>query len=254
MITIKTKKDIEILKEGGKILAKTLKEVSKMVKPGVCAKDLEDFAYKFIIDHDAKPAFLNYSADFMEKPFPATLCVSKNDIIVHGVPTKDLIFYEGDIVSIDCGLIYKNLYTDSAVTVGVGKVSKEHENLMKVTKESLFKGIKMAKKGNTLGDIGHAIQTHIEKNGFSVIKELIGHGVGYQLHEEPEVYNFGIPNSGIKLQAGYVLALEPMATKNETNTTQTDNDEFKTANDEYAAHFEHTIVVTDGEPIVVTKS
>lgn len=252
MITIKTKKDIEILKEGGKILAKVLKEVSKMVKPGVCAKDLDDFAYKFIIDHDSKPAFLNYSADFMDKPFPATLCVSKNDIIVHGVPTKDLIFYEGDIVSIDCGLVYKNLYVDSAVTVAVGKIKPEHQKLMKVTKEALEKGIKMAKKNNTLGDIGHAIQSHIEKNGFSVIKELIGHGVGYQLHEEPEIYNFGIPNTGIKLQPGYVLALEPMATKTETTITQTDNDEFKTANDEYAAHFEHTIVVTEREPIKVT--
>lgn len=254
MITIKTKKEIEILKIAGKILAKTLTNVSKMIKPGVNAKTLDDYAYKFIIDNDCQPAFLNYKADFMSKPFAGTLCVSKNDIIVHGLPTKNLVLNEGDIVSIDCGLCYKNLYVDSAITVPVGKIDNLSKKLLLATKESLFKGIKMAKKNNTIGDIGHAIEKHLLSKGFSPIKELIGHGVGYQLHEEPEIYNFGIPNSGIKLKPGYVLALEPMATKNSTTIIQTDNDEFKTANNEYAAHFEHTIVVTEGEPIVVTKN
>ncbi len=253
MITIKTKKEIEILKEGGQILKKTLENVSKLVKPGISAKILDDYAYKFILDNNCQPAFLNYKADFMSQPFSGTLCVSKNDIIVHGLPTKDLILHEGDIVSIDCGLIYKNLYVDHAITLPVGKVDKEITKLLKTTKESLMKGIKMARKGNTIGDIGHAIQSHVEANGFAVIKELIGHGVGYQLHEEPEIYNFGIPNSGIKLKPGFVLALEPMATKSQTSIVQTDNDEFKTENGEYAAHFEHSIVITEKEPIILTK-
>lgn len=253
MITTKTEKDIKLMKVGGKILKKTLLQVSKLVKPGVNGLILDNFAYKFITENDCIPAFLNYKTDFMSTPFPATLCVSKNNVIVHGVPDKNLILNDGDIVSIDCGLSYKNLYVDSAITVCVGKVDLKTKKLIQTTKESLNKAISVAKAGNTIGDIGFAIQNHVEKNGFNVIRELVGHGTGYQLHEEPEVYNFGIKKSGIKLKPGYILAIEPMATFDRTIVTQNDNDEFVTGNDQVSAHFEHTIVITNEDPIVVTK-
>lgn len=253
MITTKTKKDIEIMKVGGKILKKTLLQVSKMIKPGINGLTLDNFAYTFITENHCIPAFLNYKTDFMSKPFPATLCISKNNVIVHGVPSKNLILNDGDIVSIDCGLSYKNLYVDSAITVCVGKVDKKIKKLVDTTKESLLKAIYVCKKGNTIGDIGNAIETHVKKNGFNVVKELVGHGTGYCLHEEPEIYNFGIPHSGIKLKPGYVLAIEPMATFDETNICQNDKDEFVTANDQVSAHFEHTIVITDNSPIILTK-
>jgi methionyl aminopeptidase len=253
MITIKTQKEIEIMKVGGKILKKTLQKVSEMIQPGITGLTLDDFAYKFIAENNCKPAFLNYKADFMAKPFPGTLCISKNNVVVHGVPSKNLILNEGDIVSIDCGLSYKDLYVDSAITVAVGKIDPKIKKLMNATKESLNQAIHACKKRNTIGDLGFAIQTHVEKNGFAVIRSLVGHGVGYQLHEEPEIYNFGIRKSGITLKPGYVLAIEPMATFNSTDVIQNNKDEFVTENDEVAAHFEHTVVVTNGEPLVLTK-
>jgi len=253
MITIKTQKEIEIMKVGGKILKKTLQKVSEMIQPGITGLALDDFAYKFIAENNCKPAFLNYKADFMAKPFPGTLCISKNNVVVHGVPSKNLILNEGDIVSIDCGLSYKDLYVDSAITVAVGKIDPKIKKLMNATKESLNQAIHACKKRNTIGDLGFAIQTHVEKNGFAVIRSLVGHGVGYQLHEEPEIYNFGIRKSGITLKPGYVLAIEPMATFNSTDVIQNNKDEFVTENDEVAAHFEHTVVVTNGEPLVLTK-
>lgn len=253
MITVKTKEDIEKLKVGGKILARVLKTLAKAVKPGVSGKELDDLAYKLITESGCLPAFLNYKADFMDDPYKAALCISVNEVVVHGFPTKELILNEGDIVSLDCGLIYKNLYTDSAITVPVGKVSKEATKLMRVTKEALLKAIYVAKAGNTLGDIGFAIQSHIEKNGFNVIKDLIGHGVGYNLHESPDIFNYGTPHSGITLRPGYVLALEPMATIGETVVVKDSNEAFKTQNNQIAAHFEHTIVITDKDPIIITK-
>ncbi|MDD4784787.1 MAG: type I methionyl aminopeptidase [Candidatus Pacebacteria bacterium] len=253
MITIKTKKDIEVMKVGGKILKKTLSQVAQIIKPGIDGLTLDNFAYKFITENNCTPAFLNYKANFMSTPFPATLCVSKNNVIVHGVPSKKLILNDGDIVSIDCGLSYKNLYVDSAITVCVGKVDPKTKKLIKSVKDSLNQAIRVAKAGNTIGDIGYAIQKQVETDGFNVIRELVGHGVGYQLHEEPEIYNFGIKNSGIKLKPGYVLAIEPMATFDKTIVTQNDDDEFVTGNDQVSAHFEHTIAITDKEPIVLTK-
>ena len=253
MITTKNAKDIEIMKIGGKILKKTLLQVSKMIVPGMDGLTLDNFAYKFITDNNSIPAFLNYKADFMSKPFPSTLCISKNNVIVHGIASKDLILNDGDIVSIDCGLSYKDLYVDSAITVCVGNVDKRTKQLVNATKESLNRAIFACKKGNTIGDIGYAIQSHVEKSGFNVIKELVGHGTGYQLHEEPEVYNYGIMHSGIKLKPGYVLAIEPMATFDKTTVAQNNKDEFVTANDQVSAHFEHTVVITEKDPIVLTK-
>jgi methionyl aminopeptidase len=253
MITIKTAKEIETMKVGGKILKKTLQKVAEMIKPGMDGLTLDNFAFKFITENGCKPAFLNYKADFMSKPFPGTLCISKNNVVVHGVPSAKLIFNEGDIVSIDCGLSYKDLYVDSAITVAVGKVDAKTKKLINATKEALNQAIHACKKGNTIGDLGFAIQTHVEKNGFAVIKSLVGHGVGYQLHEEPEIYNFGIRKSGITLKPGYVLAIEPMATFTSTDVVQNDFDEFVTENDEVAVHFEHTIVITNGEPLILTK-
>ncbi len=253
MITTKTEQDIKLMKIGGKILKKTLLQVSKLIKPGIDGLTLDNFAYKFITENDCIPVFLNYKTDFMSNAFPATLCVSKNNVIVHGVPSSKLILNDGDIVSIDCGLSYKNLYVDSAVTICVGNVDKKIKKLIQTTKESLDQAIRVAKVGNTIGDIGFAIQNHVEKNGFNVIRELVGHGVGYQLHEEPEIYNYGIKHSGIKLKPGYTLAIEPMATFDRTIVVQNDNDEFVTGNNQVSAHFEHTIVITNKGPIVLTK-
>lgn len=253
MITIKTKEDIEKLKEGGKILAKVLKTIAKNIKPGVTGKELDDLAYKLIKEHNCEPAFLNYKADFMDNPYMATLCVSKNDVVVHGFPNSELVLSDGDIVSIDCGLIYKKLYTDSAITVPVGKVSREATKLMRVTNEALQKAIYECKAGNMLGDIGFAIQNHVEKNGFNVIRELVGHGVGFNLHESPEIFNFGTPHTGITLRPGMVIAIEPMATFSRTTVIQDKDESFKTENGEIAAHFEHTIAITVKGPIIITK-
>lgn len=253
MITIKSKKDIEILKIGGKILRKTLLQVSKLIKPGIDGLTLDNFAFNFIKDNNCFPAFLNYKAGFMSTPFPSTLCLSKNNVIVHGVASKDLILNDGDIVSIDCGLSYKNLFVDSAITVCVGNVDKKTKRLINITKESLNKAIYMCKNGKTVGDIGYAIETHVNKNSFHVIKELVGHGTGFQLHEDPEIYNYGIPGSGIKLKPGYVIAIEPMATFDQTSVVQNERDEFVTENNQVAAHFEHSIAITDKEPIILTK-
>jgi methionyl aminopeptidase len=255
VITIKTKEEIEILKEGGKRHAFILSELAKMVKPGISTNDLEELALKLISEGGDKAAFLNFKPRGAKRPFPAALCVSVNNEIVHGIPNEDsLILQEGDVVSLDLGLVHGGLITDSAITVGVGKLSVEDRELIEHCRESLALGIKAAKGGNRTGDIGHAIESFIRPLGYGICEGLSGHGVGYKVHEDPYVPNEGKVGTGEKLKPGMVIAIEPMITLGTSRIVLAkDGYAYKTADGSKAAHCEHTIVITEGNPIIVTK-
>ena len=245
MISIKTAKEIKILREGGKILASVLREVAKKVKPGVPTIELDELAEKLIREAGGEPSFLNYKTRYDKISYPASLCVSKNDEVVHGIPSEDKILIEGDIVSLDLGMKYKGLYTDMAITMPVGEIDEKAKKLIEVCKKSLSKGIKAARSGATISDIGFAVQSYVEKRGFKVVRNLAGHGVGYEVHEEPEIPNFGRKGTGEILKEGMVLALEPMITDGSYEIfLDNDNWTWKTKDGSLAAHFEHTIVVT----------
>ncbi|MES2436526.1 MAG: type I methionyl aminopeptidase [Patescibacteria group bacterium] len=255
MITIKSQKEIEILREGGKRLASILAEVVKEVKAGVSTDYLNTFAENLIKKGGDKSAFLNYKPKGADRPFPASLCVSVNDEVVHGIPNeKPKVLEEGDVVSLDLGLIHKKMFTDHAVTVAVGKPSKDVQKLITITKEGLMMGIKAAKPGKTTGDIGFAIESHANPHKLGIVEELAGHGVGYSVHEEPFVPNYGRPGEGVLLKPGMVLAIEPMFTLG-TADIDFDDDGYtvRTSDGSMAAHFEHTIVITeDGAEILTT--
>src|SRR3989339_1091600 len=202
---IKTPEEIEVLKVGGKILANVLRRVAKAVKPGASTFELDVLARKFIKEAGVTPSFENFG----EPPYPAALCTSVNECLVHGIP-RDQVLKAGDIIGLDCGVWYKGLCTDAAITVPVGKVVKETRQLLNVTQKSLELALAQVKPGKTLGDIGHAVQSYVEKFGYGVIRELVGHGVGYGVHEEPRIPNYGQPNTGMVLEPGMVLAIEPM--------------------------------------------
>lgn len=245
MITIKTLEEIKILKEGGKILAFILHEVAKKVKPGIATIELDALAEKLIRGAGGEPSFKNYKTRDDKIPYPASLCVSINDEVVHGIPSKDRILIEGDIVSLDLGMKYRSLYTDVAITVPVGEIDDGAKKIIEVCKKSLNKGIRSAKEGKHIGDIGFAIQTYVEKNKFNVVRVLVGHGVGYKAHEEPEIPNFGEKGAGEILKEGMVLALEPMIAEGSHEIILSrDNWTWKTKDGSLSAHFEHTIVVT----------
>lgn len=255
MTTIKTPEEIEILKEGGKRLAFVLREVSKQVVAGVSTQDLEDYARKLITDAGDTPSFLNYKPRGARRPFPAAMCVSINNEIVHGIPNESpRIIQDGDIVSLDLGVTHKGLITDSAVTVGVGTLKDEDRKLIEHCREALALGIKAAKAGKHIGDIGYAIESFARPLGYGMSEGLSGHGVGYKVHEDPYVPNEGRPGEGELLRPGMVLALEPMLTLG-TDKIVLDKDgyTYKTADGSNAAHWEHSIVITDDEPIVLTK-
>jgi len=252
VIYFKTAEDIKILREGGKKLALILKKVTQAVKPGISTADLDKLAFNLISKYGGKPSFLNYQPSFADKPFPATLCTSINATVVHGAPSEEKILKQGDIISLDIGMEYKGLFTDMAITVGVGKIKPIYEKLIKTTKESLDQAIKMSKVNNTLGDIGYAIQKCVEKQGFVVVKDLVGHGVGYSPHEDPVVFNYGTPHQGIKLKEGMVIAIEPMVTFDDGTVKEEKDGSFVTANGKVACHFEHTIAITKKGPIVIT--
>ncbi len=255
MVTIKTPEEIEILKESGRRLAAVLRETSKLVKPGVSTQELEDFALKMIEDGGDTASFLNYKPRGAKRPFPAAMCVSVNNEIVHGIPNENpLILQEGDIVSLDLGVTHKGLITDSAVTVAVGEITLENRKLVADCREALALGIKAARGGKHIGDIGHAIGSFARSHGYGMSEGLAGHGVGYKVHEDPFVPNEGKPGQGELLVPGMVLALEPMLTLGTDRVTlASDGYTYKTADGSNAAHWEHTIVITDGEPIVLTK-
>ncbi|MCC2631240.1 MAG: methionine aminopeptidase methionyl aminopeptidase [Candidatus Paceibacter sp.] len=256
MITIKTEKEIEILKEGGKRLATILKLVAAEVRPGVMTDYLNTKAQELIEAGGDKSAFLDYQPKGAPRPFPASLCVSINDEVVHGIPNeKPRELRNGDVVSLDLGLIHNKMFTDHATTVGVGEISAEAKRLLEVTQKALNVGIAAAKPGKRTGDIGYAIQKYVEKFGFGIIEELAGHGVGYSVHEDPFVPNYGEPNEGVLLKPGMVIAIEPMFTLGKPDIKfMKDGYTIKTKDKSLAAHFEHTIVITETGAEILTRS
>lgn len=253
-IIIKTAEEIEILREGGKRLATVLDKVKEKVAPGVSAYELDQYAYALIKEMGDEPAFLNYTPEGISYPYPASLCVSINAEVVHGIPKKEIILKEGDIVSIDCGLKHKGLFTDHAMTVPVGKISPELKQLIKVTREALDAGIKSARGGNTVGDIGYAIENFVKPYGYGIVDILSGHGVGRAVHEDPYVPNFGKRGEGPKLVPGMVLALEPMLNLGSKYVVLEDDEyTFTTRDGKPSAHFEHTILITEGKAEILTK-
>ena len=254
MITIKTPEEIKILRDGGKLLASILLKVGEKAKPGVTTLELDEYAEFLIKEAGGEPAFKNYRTGDDKYPFPSALCASINDEVVHGIPVKDRILEESDIISLDLGLKWNGLYTDAAITVGVGRISPDAEKLLNVTKSALEKGINVIKEKVAIGDIGFAIQSYVGENGFNVVKKLVGHGVGYELHEDPEVPNWGKKGAGLILKSGTVFAMEPMVCIGSADVVLDKNGwTWKTKDGSLAAHFEHTIAVTQKGCEVLTK-
>lgn len=246
MIVYKTQEEIELIRQSAQILGKAHAEVAKLIQPGVSTIDLDKRAEEFIRDHKGEPSFKGYNK------FPASLCISVNDAVVHGIPDKYEL-KDGDIVSIDCGVFLNGFHSDSAYTYPIGEISPEVRKLLKVTKESLDIGIKHAVAGSRVGDISYSIQKYVEKNGFSVIRELVGHGVGRSLHESPEVPNYGKRGRGAKLKEGLVIAIEPMVNLGKRNVVQSkDGWTIKTSDHSPSAHYEHTVAIKNGECDVLT--
>ncbi len=242
MSFIKSPEEINRIREGGQIVHRILREVAALIKPGVSTWELNEYAEKEIAKASGSASFKGYGDS--SNPFPAALCTSVNEAVVHGIPSKDVILKEGDIVGLDIGMKYKGLYTDTAITVGVGKVSTKAQKLMDVTKKALSEAIKQAKVGNSVGDIANAAQTIVEKAGFNVVRDLVGHGVGHGVHEEPSVPNYGRKGSGMKLQEGMVLAIEPMVVIGGYKLEyEEDGWTIVTKDHSLAAHFEHTVAV-----------
>lgn len=251
-IYIKTPEEIEILREGGKRLAIILAKVAKKVAPGISTYELDQYAYKLITEGGDKPSFLNYSPSKRMKPFPASICISVNNEIVHGIPNKNKILKEGDIVSLDLGIEHRGLFTDHAITVPVGNISKKDKELIEDTKKALEIGIWAARGGATVGDIGYAIESFIHKR-YGIVRELAGHGVGIKVHEDPYVPNYGKKGRGDKLVSGMVIAIEPMMNiGKDAITVERDGWTIKTADGSHSAHFEHTILITEGDAEVLT--
>lgn len=244
---IKTSEDIKIMKEGGEILAKILRRLSQEAKPGITTNHLEKLARELVLSYGVEPSFLGFDN------YPAALCTSVNEEIVHGVPSERIL-NNGDILKLDMGVYHNGFHTDSAVTLIIGDDNDPKKTeLLRVTREALRIGIAQAKAGNTTGDIGAAIQEFVRKNGFEVIHDLVGHGIGEELHEWPQVPNFGRPGEGDKLEAGMVIAIEPMVvTGNKRTKIGDDGFSYITADKGLAAHFEHTIAVTDNGPRILT--
>ncbi len=252
MIFLKSKEEIEILKESGKILSSILKTLKKKALVGVNLLELEDLSRKMTKELGARPSFLGYKPDGADRPYPAALCLSLNEVIVHGVP-KNYQLKSGDILKIDMGVVYEGMYTDSAVTVGIGEVSSVAKKLMNSTKKALDEAIKMVKIGRHIGDIGCVVEKRADKDGFEVIKNLTGHGVGYEVHEDPVILNFGRKNTGPEIKEGMVLAIEPMFSISSDQIVQNQDESYSSADGSLTAQFEHTIAVTKNKIIVLTE-
>ena len=246
MIYIKTDEEVEIQRQSSLLVGKTLAEVAKIIRPGITTIELDSVAETFILDNGAKPGFKGYGG------FPATLCISVNDEVVHGIPGKRVL-KDGDIISVDCGTLMNGFYGDSAYTFAVGEVDDEVLLLLERTKESLYLAIEQAVVGKRVGDIGHAIQRYVEGFGYSVVRDLVGHGVGRNLHEKPEIPNYGRRGSGIKLKSGMCLAIEPMINLGVKEVVQnTDGWTIRTADKKPSAHFEHDVVVRNGKADILS--
>ncbi len=247
MIVLKTTRELNIMREAGRISAGALRVAGNAVEPGVSTYEIDKLAYDYIISQGAKPNFLHYNG------YPATACISINDEVIHGIPSKKRIIKEGDIVSIDLGAAFEGYNGDNAATFACGDVSYEAKRLMDATRESLYEGIRMAVRGNRIGDISNAIQQYVEARGYSVVRDYVGHGVGASLHEAPEVPNFGKPGHGIRLVPGMTLAIEPMINIGTPNVKQlSDGWTVKTADGKLSAHFEHSVAITTEGPVILT--
>jgi methionyl aminopeptidase len=248
VITIKSRSEFDVMRRAGRLVAETLDKLQHAVKPGMTTGDLDRIAYEHITKHGGVPSFKGYHG------FPASICTSVNDEVVHGIPSKRRVLQEGDIISIDCGAIIDGWHGDAALTVAVGHTSPEMEDLMKVTQESLFKGIEQAVPGKRLGDVSAAIQRYAESRGYGVVREYVGHGIGRQMHEEPQVPNWGTPGRGVLLKPGMALALEPMINAGKADVRVLKDDwTVVTQDGKWSAHFEHTVALTDDGPEVLTK-
>lgn len=247
MITIKSKSEIEKMRVAGKITGDALKLVEKHIRPGVSTAELDKIAYDFIKKQGATPSFLHYEG------FPASICASPNSWVVHGIPSKDVILKEGDIISIDMGACKDGYHGDAARTYPVGKISDEAQKLIDVTKQSFFEGVKHATHGAKLGDVSAAIQEYVEKNGFSVVRDLVGHGIGKNMHEDPNVPNYGHKGKGLKLAAGMTIAVEPMVNAGDYGVVVLDDDwTVETEDGSLSAHYENTILITKGACEILT--
>ncbi|PBQ33989.1 type I methionyl aminopeptidase [Sphingobacteriaceae bacterium] len=253
MIYLKNREEIELMRESALMVSRTLGIIAREIKPGVIPANLDKLAEEYIRDNGGIPAFKGFKGPRGAPDFPATLCISINEAVVHGIPTKQAL-KEGDIISVDCGVKKNGFYGDHAYTFAVGEVSAEVKKLIEVTKESLYLGIQQMVSGNRIGDISHAIQQHAEKNGFGVVRELVGHGLGRTMHEEPEVPNYGKRGDGPKIKEGMVLAIEPMINMGTKNIKQlNDGWTIITADNKPSAHFEHDVAVIDGKPEILSS-
>lgn len=255
MIAIKTQEEIQIMAEGGKILAKIMKELIGKVKPGITTKELDRLAESLIFKYKGKPSFKGYqgSRGELAEPFPATLCTSINEEIVHSVPS-DRTLKEGDIITLDLGILWKGFHNDMAVTVSVGKIDPEVGRLIKVTKKALKRGIKKVRPGNTAGDIGNTIQRYVEGQGYNVVRDLCGHGIGRELHEDPKILNYGKRHKGEELKEGMVICIEPMVTVGDWKLKKTkDGHGYETEDGSLSCHFEQTMAVTKDGSRVLTN-
>ena len=246
MITLKSSHEIDLMRRSGKITAAARALAGEMVKPGVTTQEINDAVERFIRQQGAVPSFLHYNG------YPASACISVNDEIIHGIPGKRVL-REGDIVSVDVGAYIGGFHGDCAATFPCGRISPEAQNLIDVTRQSFFEGIRFAREGQRLQDISAAVQTYVERNGFSVVREYVGHGVGAKMHESPEIPNYGRPGHGPRLLRGMTLAVEPMVNAGSAAITQlSDGWTVKTADGKWAAHYENTILITDGAPEILT--
>lgn len=248
-ISIKSAREIEFMTEAGRILEIVHKEMEKALRPGMTTKDIDRLGEEVIRSYGCVPSFLNYNG------YPASICVSINDEVVHGIPSDKRIIKEGDIVSLDAGVIYKGYHSDAARTHAIGEITKEAKELIKVTEESFFEGMKYAKEGNYLYEISGAIGRYAQSHGYGVVRDLCGHGIGTHLHESPEIPNYEMPRKGVKLRRGMTLAIEPMINMGTYAVDWLDDDwTVVTRDGSLSAHYENTILITDGEPILLTLS
>lgn len=248
MIVLKTSRELAIMREAGRISAMALKVAGEAVEPGVSTWEIDRVARKYIESQGAVPSFLGYGG------FPASACISVNNVVIHGIPSKRQIIKAGDIVSIDIGAMFEGFNGDNAYTFACGEISAEAQRLLDATRESLYEGIKQATAGNRLGDIGSAVQRYVEARGYSVVRDFVGHGVGAKLHEDPSVPNYGTPGRGVRLLPGMTIAIEPMVNQGRHEVqVQKDGWTTVTRDGKLSAHFEHTIAITPDGPVILTK-
>ena len=252
MIHLKSDRDVQGLRRSADLVERAHVEVARRIRPGVTTIELDRVAEEVVRDHGARPAFKGYTIPGVD-PFPATLCISVNDVVVHGMPS-DYALQEGDIVSVDCGAELDGYFGDFAYTYGIGEISEKRADLLRATKQSLYEGIRYGLHGKRIGDISHAVQSYCEARGYGVVRDLVGHGIGRSMHEDPQVPNFGRRGTGKKLRAGMTLCIEPMITAGtEQIAVDADGWTVRTADGEPAAHYEHMLLINRGEPIVLSS-